>query len=29
MQNIIWADENLDLELLWELINCLGLAMEG
>jgi hypothetical protein len=29
MQNIIRADENLNLELLWELINCLGLAMEG
>jgi hypothetical protein len=29
MQNIIWADENLDPELLQELINCLGLAMEG
>jgi hypothetical protein len=29
MQNIVWADENLDLELLQELINCLGLTMEG
>jgi hypothetical protein len=29
VQNIVRADENLDLELLCELINCLVLAMEG
>jgi hypothetical protein len=29
VQNIIRADENLDPDLLRELINCLGLAMEG
>jgi hypothetical protein len=29
MQNIVRANENLDPDLLRELINCLGLAMEG
>jgi hypothetical protein len=29
MQNIVQTDDNLDPDLLRELINCLGLAMEG